>query len=44
MDHIRAEEARVQIYTQLVEFEGDGYCLATASNMEEAKKIIKAGF
>jgi hypothetical protein len=32
------------IYTQLVEFESDEYCSAVASNVDEAKKLIEAGF
>jgi hypothetical protein len=36
--------ANTLIYTQLAEFEGDEYCSATASNVEEAKKLIEAGF
>jgi hypothetical protein len=36
--------ANTLIYTQLVEFEGDEYCSAVASNVEEAKKLIEAGF
>jgi hypothetical protein len=32
------------IYTQQVEFEGDEYCSAIANNVEEAKKLIEAGF
>jgi hypothetical protein len=36
--------ANTLIYTQLVEFEGDEYCSVVASNVEEAKKLIEAGF
>jgi integrase len=36
--------ANTLIYTQLVEFEGDEYCSAVASGLEEAKKLIEAGF
>ena len=36
--------ANTLIYTQLVEFEGDEYSSAIASNVEEAKKLIEAGF
>jgi integrase len=36
--------ANTLVYTQLVEFEGDEYCSAIASNLEEAKKLIEAGF
>jgi integrase len=36
--------ANTLIYTQLVEFEGDEYCSAVASNVDEAKKLIEAGF
>jgi hypothetical protein len=32
------------IYTQLVEFESDEYCSAVARNVEEAQKLIEAGF
>ena len=32
------------VYTQLAEFERDEYCSAVASNVEEAKKLIEAGF
>ena len=35
--------ANTLIYTQLVEFEGDEYCSAVASNVEEAKKLSKLG-
>jgi hypothetical protein len=35
---------KATIYTQLVEFEGDEHCSAIASNVEEAKKLIEAGF
>jgi len=31
-------------YTHLIEFEGDDYDVATATTLEEAKKIITAGF
>ena len=36
--------ANTLIYTQLVEFEGDEYCSAVASNVDEAKKLIEARF
>ena len=36
--------ANTLIYTQLVEFESDEYCSAVASSVEEAKKLIEAGF
>ena len=37
--------ANTLLYTQLVEFEDDDqYCSATASNVEEAKKLIETGF
>ena len=36
--------ANTFIYTQLVEFESDEYCSAVASNVDEAKKLIEAGF
>jgi hypothetical protein len=36
--------ANTLICTQLVEFEGDEYCSAIASNVEEAKKLIEARF
>lgn len=37
--------ANTLIYTQLIEFEDDDeYCSATANNVEEAKKLIEAGF
>jgi integrase len=36
--------ANTLIYTQLVEFEGDEYHSAIANNMEEAQKLIEAGF
>jgi integrase len=36
--------ANTLIYTQLVEFEGDEYCSAIANNVEEAQKLIEAGF
>ena len=32
------------IYTQLVEFESDEYCSAVANEVDEAKKLIEAGF
>jgi integrase len=32
------------IYTQLIEFENDDYHSATANNVEDAKKLIEAGF
>lgn len=32
------------IYTQLVQFEGDEYHSATAKTIEEASKMIEAGF
>ena len=36
--------ANTLIYTQLVEFESDEYCSAVANNVDEAKKLIEAGF
>jgi integrase len=36
--------ANTLIYTQLVEFESDEYCSAVANNVNEAKKLIEAGF
>jgi hypothetical protein len=36
--------ANTLIYTQLVEFEGDEYSSAVAHNVDEAKKLIEAGF
>jgi hypothetical protein len=36
--------ANTLIYTQLVEFESDEYCSATANSVDEAKKLIEAGF
>jgi hypothetical protein len=36
--------ANTLIYTQLVEFDGDEYCSAVASSIEEAQKLIEAGF
>jgi integrase len=36
--------ANTLIYTQLVEFEGDEYHSAIANNVEEAQKLIEAGF
>jgi hypothetical protein len=36
--------ANTLIYTQLVEFERDEYCSAVANNVDEAKKLIEAGF
>lgn len=36
--------ANTLIYTQLVEFEGDEYNSAVANSVEEAKKLIDAGF
>jgi hypothetical protein len=36
--------ANTLIYTQLVEFEGDEYCSAVVSSLEEAKKLIESGF
>ena len=32
------------IYRQPVEFESDEYCSAVASNVDEAKRLIEAGF
>ncbi len=32
------------VYTQLVEFEGDEYCSAIATTIDEAKKLIEPGF
>jgi hypothetical protein len=37
--------ANTLIYTQLVEFEEDDkYCTAVASNIEDARKLVEAGF
>jgi hypothetical protein len=36
--------ANTLIYTQLVEFESDEYCSAVVNNVDEAKKLIEAGF
>jgi hypothetical protein len=36
--------ANTLIYTQLVEFEGDEYSSALAHNVDEAQKLIEAGF
>jgi hypothetical protein len=36
--------ANTLIYTQLVEFEGGEYSSAVAYNVDEAKKLIEAGF
>lgn len=36
--------ANTLIYTQLVEFEGDEYYSAVASNVDEAKKLIESRF
>jgi len=36
--------ANTLIYTQLVEFESDEYCSAVANNVDEAEKLIEAGF
>jgi integrase len=36
--------ANTLIYTQLVEFEGDEYCSAVATTVDEAKKLIESGF
>lgn len=36
--------ANTLIYTQLVEFEGGEYDSAVASSVEEAKKLVEAGF
>jgi hypothetical protein len=36
--------ANTLIYTQLVEFEGEEYCSAVANDVDEAKKLIEAGF
>jgi len=32
------------LYTQLVQFESDEYHSATAENLNDAKKLIEAGF
>jgi hypothetical protein len=32
------------VYTQLVEFENDDYRSAVANNVDEAKRLIEAGF
>jgi hypothetical protein len=50
VDYIRTDapsvstRANTLIYTQLVEFESDEYCSAMAGNVDEAKKLIEAGF
>ena len=31
-------------YTQLIEFKGSGYEVATATTIEEAKQVLSAGF
>jgi hypothetical protein len=36
--------ANTLIYTQLVEFEGGEYCSAVARSVEEAQKLVEAGF
>jgi hypothetical protein len=37
--------ANTLIYTQLAEFEEDGkYCTAIAGNIEDARKLVEAGF
>jgi hypothetical protein len=37
--------ANTLIYTRLAEFEDDDkYCTATADNVEEARKLLEAGF
>jgi hypothetical protein len=37
--------ANTLIYTQLVEFEEDDkYCTAVANNIEDARKLVEAGF
>jgi integrase len=36
--------ANTLIYTQLVEFEGDEYCSAVVRSVEEAQKLVEAGF
>jgi hypothetical protein len=36
--------ANTLIYTKLVEFENDEYRSAVASKVDEAKKLIEAGF
>jgi integrase len=36
--------ANTLVYTQLVEFEGDEYCSAVARSVEEAQKLVEAGF
>lgn len=33
-----------EIYTHLIEFENDEYYSATATTVEEAKKLIESGF
>jgi hypothetical protein len=32
------------LYTQIVNFESDDYHSATAKNVEEARKLVEAGF
>ena len=34
----------ILIYMQLIEFESDAFCSAVARHMDEAKKLIEAGF
>jgi hypothetical protein len=36
--------ANTLIYTQLLEFEADEYCSTVANSVEEAQKLIEAGF
>ena len=32
------------LYTHLIKFEADNYCSATAQTLDEAKKLVEAGF
>jgi hypothetical protein len=36
--------ANTMIYTQLLAFEGDERCSAVANNVDEAQKLVEAGF
>jgi len=42
LGHHRIENTLV--YTQLIQFESDDYHSAVAENVDEAKKLIEAGF
>lgn len=42
LGHRRIENTLV--YTQLIQFEGDNYHSAVAEDIEEAKKLVEAGF